>query len=157
MRYTFHANGIALEGRSPAPGQLWETLRETGDLAVRFLPSNPSINHPAAWEESALPGWGAFVVPAIPAAVGLLVLAKLRRTRRLVAEGVATAGVVTKCYRGGKGSWWVNYDFRTADGKAANGTYNVNLPIGVVICILYLPRNPDRNQPYLESWYRVAR
>jgi len=107
VRYTFRANGVVFEGRSPAPRQIRGTLRETDHLTVRFLPLAPAVNHPAAWEESALPGWGAFVVPAIPAVVGILILAQLRRARRLVAEGVATAGVVTRCYRGSRGSWWV--------------------------------------------------
>jgi hypothetical protein len=156
VRYRFRANGIALHGYSQAPRHIWETLRETGYLSVRFVPSNPAINHPAAWEVSALPGWGAFVVPAIPAALGVFILLQLRQARRLVTEGVATAGVVTSCYRGGRGSWWVDYDFRTVDGTTATGSHNVRLEVGAIICILYLPQVPSRNRPYLESWYEVV-
>jgi len=156
VSYSFNANGVVFTGESSAPEHIWNGLREALALPVRFLPSNPAINHPAVWEESVSSDWFAFAIALLPAAAGILVLTQLRRQRRLVAEGVPTAGVVTKCYRGGKGSWWIDYQFRTEDGRVAKGIDNVRLEIGATICVLYLPQDPRRNRPYLRSYYRVA-
>jgi len=157
VRYAFNANGVAITGESPAPEDTWNGLRDADPLAIRFLPSNPAINHPAAWEGSGKSYWVMFFIPAMPVAGAILILIQLRGQRRLVAEGVPTAGVVTRCARGSRGGWFVNYQFRTADGSAAKGSANLRMEIGATICILYLPQNPQRNQPYLGSWYRVAR
>jgi hypothetical protein len=157
VSYAFNANGVALTGKSSAPEHIWSGLRKALPLTVRFLPSNPAINHPAAWEESVLSDWFTFAIAPLSAGAGILVLLQLRRQRQLVAKGVPAAGVVTKRSRNSRGLWWVFYEFRTEDGRVAKGSDRACLEIGATICVLYLPQDPRRNQGYLGSWYRPAR
>jgi hypothetical protein len=156
VRYAFNANGRALEGVSEAPKDIGNGLREAAPLPILFLPSNPAINHPAAWQESGSWVWDLWFVPMMPVAAAILVLTQMRRQRRLVAGGVPTAGIVTKRSRNSQGAWWVDYQFHTEDGKVAKGRGHLGLEIGATICVLYLPQDPRRNQPYLRSWYRVV-
>jgi hypothetical protein len=57
-----------------------------------------------------------------------------------------------------KSGWWVEYQFRTEDGRTVKGGGwpENRLEIGATICVLYLPQNPRLNQPYPMSYYRVA-
>jgi len=54
VSYTFTVNGGTFSGEVGVPPQLVEGLRQSNSLTVRYLPSNPAINHPAAWEWSFL-------------------------------------------------------------------------------------------------------
>jgi hypothetical protein len=121
VSYVFTTKGISLTGESTAPKQIWYSLRESSSLPIRFLPASPAVNHPAAWEESALSAWALLVIPIVPAAVGIVLLMQLRGQRQLAAEGLPAAGVITKCSRGSKGGWWVEYQFRTEDGRTVKG------------------------------------
>jgi hypothetical protein len=152
--YAFNANGVALTGEADAPRDTWDGLRIADPLAIRFLPSNPAINHPAGWEASS--NWAPLVAPALLAVGVILILTDLRGQRRLVAEGVATAGVVTRCCRGRQGGWAIDYQFRAADGTVVTGSRGGRLEIGAIICVLYLPQDPRKNQPYLGSCYRAV-
>jgi len=156
--YAFRANDLTFTGKSKVPKHLSRGFREASPLPVRFLPSSPAINHPAAWEDSALSDWAVLVVPVAPAALGFIFLMQLRGQRQLGAEGVPAAAVVTKCTRGIKGGWWVDYQFRTEDGRMAKGGGwpESRLEVGATICVLYLPQNPRLNQPYPMSYYYVA-
>ncbi len=158
VSYTFTTQGAVFTGESRVPEPLWRGLWEAGHLSIRFLPSSPAINHPVAWEESALSAWAMLVFAVVPAALGILFLTQLRRQRHLATEGLPAAGVVTKCSRGSKGGWWVEYQFRTEDGKIAKGGGwpEDRLPVGANTCVLYLPQNPRLNQPYPMSYYRVV-
>jgi len=158
VSYGFTANGIALTGESRVPSRLLDSLRLLGPLPIRFLPSNPAINHPAAWEESALSSWAWLAVAAVPAAFGILLLAPFRGQRQLVIEGVPTAGVITKCSSGSRGVWSVEYQFRPAYGSVVKGHTGdtSRLEAGATICVLYLPKNPRLNQSYPVRYYRVA-
>jgi hypothetical protein len=59
VNYRFTVNGVTYSGEAPelanpGPG----TSFDKGDnILVRFLPSNPAINHPSTWEWSATIGW----------------------------------------------------------------------------------------------------
>jgi hypothetical protein len=158
VRYAFTANGVAFTGESRVPDHFLGGLREAGPLPIRFLPSNPAINHPADWEESAFSAWSMLIVAAAPAVLGIMVWASLRGDRQLLIAGVPTAGVITKCSPGSRGGWSVDYQLRTADGSVAKGASGATsrLDAGASICVLYLPRNPRRNRPYPMANYRVA-
>jgi len=152
VSYAFTAHGAALAGECAVPWEHWRGLREAGPLPIRFLPSNPAINHPAAWEgpDSDM-WWVACVLSAFIAATGIWgAVIPLRRDRELVAKGAAAAGVILKCFQGGRGGWVANYQFRTEDGTTAQGTSPCpnRLEIGSTVCVLYLPQAPRRNQPY---------
>jgi hypothetical protein len=54
VRYTFTVNGNAFTGEAQAPKNYWASLQNGGSLSVRYVSANPAINHPGAWEWSAL-------------------------------------------------------------------------------------------------------
>jgi hypothetical protein len=99
----------------------------------------------------------AFIVPMVPAALGILFLVQFPKQRKLVAEGIPAVGVITKCARA-RGGFYVNYEFHTKDGKLANGSSlsDSRKEIGENIWVLYLPHNPRRNGPYPADYYRVV-
>jgi len=163
VRYAFTANGAAFSGASSVPKDLWHGLREADTLPIRFLPSNPAINRPAACQGMANPDW--WVAPCVflfvlfTAFIGTRVMIPFRRDRQLAAEGMPGAGVVVKCYGGGRGGWMTNYKFRSLDGAVAEGSGASpnRLEIGSAVCVLYLPQNSRRNHLYSTLLYRVAR
>ena len=158
VSYTFTANGVALTGECSVPNDHVAGLREADPLPIRFLSSNPAINHPAAWEGPDPHWWVPCVFSMVFPACGFVLIIGLRRDRRLLAEGVPTAGVVTKRSRGSRGGYAMEYQFRTEDGRVAEGSGGCwNRPeIGSTVCVLYLPQNPRRNKAYSELTYRVA-
>jgi hypothetical protein len=156
VSYEFTANNVAFTGQSSVPTDRRHELRVGDPLRIRFVPANPATNRPADWEESALDSSLTFLIPIVPGVFGVVLLSQLRWQRRLVAEGLPAAAVVTRCYRGSRGSRWIDYQFRAEDGRVGEGTDNVRLEVGTAICVLYLPRNPRRNQRYVGSCYRVV-
>jgi len=155
VNYAFTVDGAAYAGGCSVPSAIRAELRQDGRLTIRYVASNPAINHPAAWEAPVL-GSGGFLVAIMFAPTGILLLIQVRRQRPLVAEGLPTAGVVTKSDRGGKSGPRVNYQFRTSDGSLANGTSNSNAAAGAAICVLYLPQQPQRNLAYPGCYCRVT-
>jgi hypothetical protein len=157
VTYAFTANGIRLTGDASVPGEFWDKIQKAGFLLIRYLPSDPKINHPLAWEPSTEPAWVPFLLPAVLAGASIVLVINLRRQAAVAAEGVPTAGVVTKCFRV-KGGWAVRYQFRIKDGAVRRGSSQVplRLEVGAAICVLYLPQNPRRNQMYPTCLYRVA-
>ena len=155
--YTFTANGIRLRGEASVPRERWAAIQKAGFLPIRFLPSNPAVNHPAAWDEAGVPDWFPFVFPLVWAGCSAILLIGLRRQGQIAAEGVPTAGVITRCFRI-KGGWAARYQFRTDDGSIAKGRNRVSsrLEPGAAICVLYLPQNPRRCSIYPLSAYKVV-
>ena len=139
------------------PEDNWRRLRTGGTMPIRYVPSDPTINHPAAWEISTVPDWMPFLVPALFVGVGIMFLTLLRRQARIAAEGVPVPGFVTTCFRV-KSGWVVRYRFSTKDGDNARGSGQAasRLEEGTAVCVLYLPQNPKRNQMYPLTFYRVT-
>jgi hypothetical protein len=156
VTYAFTANGTRLHADATVPGEFWSGLRTGGVLPVRYLPSDPNINHPAAWEISTVPDWMPFLLPALLGGIGILFLTLLRRQAQVAANGIPAAGVVTKCFRV-KSGWVVRYRFHTKDGAIARGSSQAagRLEESATICVLYLTKNPKRNQMYPTGLYRV--
>jgi hypothetical protein len=155
--YAFTANGGRLTGESSVPSAIWPGIQKAGFLPVRYLPSDPAINHPAAWEANTSPAWMPFVFPAMLAGGGAFLLWNLHRQSLLAAEGTPVVGVVTKCFRI-KNGWVVRYQFRMKDGTVASGRdrRDRKLEAGVPVCVLYRPDNPRQNQLYPTCMHRVV-
>ncbi len=154
--YTFAAGGVALAGECSMP--FLSRLREGDPLPIRFLPSDPAINHPVAWDG---PGSGLLIVcvfSAVFPALGIWLVIQLRRDRRLLAEGVPAAGVIVKRSGGLIGGWATEYRFRTEDGRVAEGrgVFSDRQEIGSTVCVLYLPQDPRRYKPCAGLSYRLA-
>jgi hypothetical protein len=156
VRYTFTANGEIASGEAGVPLQLVKSLRESNSLTVRYLPSDPAINHPAAWEWSFLSNSVGIIFLMILVSIFGLFRIILYRRRQLLAWGKPVLGVVTECVSA-KSSFSLKYNFRTESGVSfkGGGDTTTRQEIGASIWILYLPQNPARNQPYPFSDYCV--
>ncbi len=162
VSYTFTVNGTSFTGKAyGVPRELWKTLRVSSPLLIRYLPENPEVNHPSAWEDSAtslsllLPDIGMLIL----AALGMMLPVQLRAGRRLVAEGTPAVALITKCSPAkGRRGISIEYEFRTEDGRLVKGISRYDSPqeIGASICVLYLLGDPRQNRPYQSLYYRVA-
>jgi hypothetical protein len=157
-RYSFTVNGENFTGHAVVPESLYSGLLTSASLPILYLPSNPSVNHPAAWEWSAGSVWDSMLVPVIFVTGSLMSLLLMRTQRTLVAKGIPVTAVTTACSRGRGGGFIVRYDFRTEDGGEFKGSGWCESPqvLGGKIPVLYLPHYPKRNQPYPLAYYRVA-
>jgi hypothetical protein len=170
--YTFSVSGRSYTGEAELPWELRDDVERSNSLTVRYLPADPDVNHPAAWEWSFfwlplstdlvhLPEFGkeSEWFPALPifGPFGFVVLMGLRSERKLLAEGVPATGLVTECARGTRGGYRVKYEFRAEDGRVVQGRCgSERREIGATICVLYLRQDPRRNQPYSRRNYCVA-
>jgi len=154
----FAANGINFTGEWYATTGHGAGLREGDTLPIRFLPSNPAINHPAAWEGPGSTWFVPYLYGAILSAIGITLVSQFRRDRQLLAEGVATAGVITEGHRRGKYGYHTKYQFRTKDGRLVEGSgyRRKRSERGATVCVLYLSQDPQRNAPYPVRMYRLA-
>jgi hypothetical protein len=152
--YSFLVNGRFFVGHASIQLQSFQV---SDALPILYLPSDPSINHPAGWEEPAVLVWFPFFVPGMSLLISLAVYSSMRSDRRLVAEGRPAVATITNCALK-KGGFSVKYQFRTEDGMVTKGNSSseTDQEIGASICVLYLPRNPRRNQNYTSLCYQVA-
>jgi hypothetical protein len=161
--YTFLADGKTYTGEAIVPLGDVHILKPATDLSVSYLPENPAVNHPLDWEWSVFAEWDSVFVVILVAGLGclLFLLPQFLFERRVVAEGVATVGVVTKCSVSGRGGEFITlrYDFRTQDdiSMKGRGDFKTQREIGAKILILYLPQNPGKNIPYPRSAWRIAK
>jgi hypothetical protein len=150
--------GEVLRGEAGVPDQLYLSLVKSKSLPILYLPADPTANHPAAWEWPALSDSGSFVAPFILAIPAVMLLQSLRAGRRLVAVGLPVVGVVTRCSPERRGGFSVTYDFQSQDGGITKGSgwSRTRLEAGTNIWVLYLQRNPPRNEPYPSLNYVVV-
>jgi hypothetical protein len=156
VRYTFTANGTNYLGKAQMPNYRL-VLHESDQIAVRYLPSDPTVNHPADWEWSGLTD----VIPEALAlffvAVGSVALVVLLRDRKLAREGKVAEGIVTDC-AADKQQFRVEYQFSTDDGARIEGhsSCSERYEVGACIWIIYLAKKPRRNHSYPLELFRVA-
>jgi hypothetical protein len=156
VKYSFTFKGKSFWGEARIPNHAGIVLHEQDKIIIRFLPSDPAINHPYGWEWSAL-------MDAVPVGFqiffALLVVVALiysRRERRLVREGKAVQGTVTSCTPDDR-QFRVKYEFRTESGILMTGgsTCKDSYETGACIWILYLSNKPQRNCSYPVPGYDV--
>jgi hypothetical protein len=164
VSYTFTANGKTVTASAGVPLQFRQPLRESKSLAVRYLSSNPAINHPAAWEYPYVhePLWLLTMVLVLDASIVFLpsfFLYKFYKERKLLTWGNPAVGIVTGCVSDRR-AFRLKYEFRTETGTTFDGGGWSLLPqaIGAEIWILYLPGNPRINllYPHLEYVVEMA-
>lgn len=157
VNYTFSFGGTYYKGDAPAPRRLKHAFQEHDFVDIRYLPNNPAVNHPAAWEESTLSFFMPFIVPFVPALIAYLLLMVLPFEKHLAVEGVFATAEVTEIFRA-KTGFGVKYEFRTQDGAMAKGSSvdGSRREIGSKVGVVYLRRNPAHNRAYPLQYYRVA-
>ncbi len=159
VHYTFIFGGVTHAGEA-AEAVTWGpglSLHKADQIFVRFLPSNPAINHPDAWEWSMAVGWPAVAFQVFYWLIGALSLFYLCRCRTLSRKGNAAAGVVTSCIRKDD-SFHIEYEFRTADGASMKGNSDrkAEYEMGATVWVLYLPQRPRRNDLYPVPLFDIA-
>jgi hypothetical protein len=157
VRYTFTANGGTVSGMTDMPFELVQSFEESTVIKILYLPSNPAINHPAAWEWSLSSEWlEIFMLMAFLTACSVTSTV-FYRERKLLGLGKPVTGIVTNCRVSGRELISIEYEFRTETGAQVRGSGNspVEQETGAGICVLYLPENPRRNLPYPVSDYIV--
>jgi hypothetical protein len=156
--YSFAVDGTTFTDNARAPNAQWHQVMEDGPISVRYLPANPAIHYPAAWEWSPLLEWNPFLAIAMCLFISSVFFLSLRSDRTLVAEGEPAIGIVTKCSPWSRGGFIVRYEFRTAGGESLRGKGwpEDEYEAGAHICVLYLQRNPKRNKSYPMANYRAA-
>ena len=157
VKYTFTAGARQLDGEASASATVWGGLQTGGPPAIRYVPADPTINYPFAWDRSPLPAWVPYSFAAMLALGALALWFALNTQARLLMEGLPAPGVVTKVYRV-KGGWSTRYRFRMKDGSVRKGASQLpkRMQPGEVLCILYHPEKPGRNRPYPLSLYRLV-
>jgi hypothetical protein len=156
IAYRFGYGDRIYSHRVQTPRNSWEGLSAGSIIAVRFVPAQPSISHPIAWDMRPLPFWLAYVISGTIAASAFFVLIPVRRQARLLAEGRPAPGHVTGFKKADK-YLVVKYEFRLLSGAVAKGRANTSKPPveGSTLCVLYDPENPRRNALYPLSLVRL--
>jgi hypothetical protein len=149
VSYRFTAGELEYTARKGVPPRIWQTLRAGSTLPVRFLPSNPKVNHPTEWDDTPMPNWVPYLVSGELAVIAVVLAILLRKQVRLLTEGRPAPGIVTG-HRRTKNGTVIRYEFQLMNGATAKGRGQSRRPpaIGSPVCVLYDPENPRRNAPY---------
>jgi hypothetical protein len=155
VAYRFAVDGLDRNGHANLGSGYWNSLRVGSPITVRYLPSAPARNFPAAQPPSPTPSWMALLVGGMGLLAGGLLPLQVRRQRHLLEDGRPAPAVVTRQRRwhtqhGTQNT--VYYQFALPDGGIRRGRANVHgksMPgVDSVICVLYDPDNPRRSAPY---------
>jgi hypothetical protein len=154
--YRFDYRGSIYTRSVNAPRKEWHELPVGATLPVRFVPSQPTISHPVAWQSRVMPAWLPYAIPVLCTGLGCLMTLPISFQMRLLAEGRPAPARMTG-FRKAKGIA-VLYEFQLLDGTTAKGRSDVRKvpPEGAVLCVLYLPDNPRRNALYPLSLVRLG-
>ncbi|MGA2268405.1 MAG: DUF3592 domain-containing protein [Bryobacteraceae bacterium] len=158
VAYRFTVQERAYDMRKKVPSRIWQKLTAGSSLPVRFLPSNPKVNHPSGWNDTPMPPWVPYLVFGGLAAIACLCAIQLRNQMQLLTEGRPAPGIVTGQRRTKDGTV-IRYEFVLLNGATAKGRGQSRRPpaIGSQICVLYDPENPRRNAPYPLSLVKLTR
>lgn len=158
VTYAFEANGLNYSGKAELTNDR-PIFHESDQIAVRYLPMDPTVNHPADWEWSGLE-----IMDLIPevfvlflTSVGVVALVALFRDRKLARRGRPAKGVVVDCSPS-KSDFRVEYEFRTQDGLAVTGHSSSpdEYGTGARVWILYCPQKPQRNSMYPLRYFEIV-
>ncbi len=150
VTYQFEHDGRIYEGSSGVSQRTWRQMKEGSPLAVRYVPSDPSMSQPRDWRQSGIPAWLPAAVGLGLACIGFFLVYWLGRQKRLLSDGRVAPAIVTRYSSGQHGSKYAHYEF--AVGKTvAKGTVGVSRgkpKIGDTVCVVYDPEKPRRNARY---------
>jgi hypothetical protein len=160
VEYIFNGAGAPTSGSARVPYNFFATIRNSREIIVRYLSSNPAINHPDAWEWSlgAEDFFGGFALICfwLGGIAGVVYPIYLLRLRTLILYGRPAAATVESCMRDGR-VFSYKYRFRSDDGleKFGKGSTTRELEVGGGTWVLYLPKNPRRNCLYPSTEFEI--
>jgi Protein of unknown function (DUF3592) len=155
--YRFGVGGSPYQGKAREPLFQSKFSHPSDQILIRFLPSNPAINHPDSWEWTVYVGLEYIVLLAFFWTMGGLALVFLCRDRTLARKGNVASGVVTGCVLK-DGLFHTEYEFRTADGTPMKGHIDrkEEYETGTRVWVLYLSQRPRRKDLYPLLLFDVA-
>ena len=158
VSYRFTVQEREYVARKGVPPRIWQDLRAGSSLPVRFLPSNPKVNHPTGWDDTPMRPWVAYLVSGELVAIALVLTILLRKQMRLLTEGRPAPGIVTG-HRRTRGGTVIRYEFQLMNGATAKGRGQSRRPpaVGAPVCVLYDPENPRRSAPYPLTLVKLTR
>ena len=157
MAYSYLVDGQAYGRRVKVSSATWARLKVGTRIPVHYVPSRPDLNYPLQSPRSPLPLWVPFAVALGAAAVSLLLVLHVRGEARLLAEGRAAPGQVTRLSKRHRSSHGTDlgqkvfYEFKLLSGAVAHGRAGPikNPPeAGSTITVVYDPEAPRHNSPY---------
>ncbi len=162
VSYSFSVDGLTFTGKSEVPTDNLRKLQPGDSLPIRYIPANPNVNHPTAWEESPYTTLWLLYLPAILSFVGLVFIRRFPVQRQLAVQGIAVRGCIAKTEWNGpsKGQRYADYTFRNASNDEveigrcpSDSIYMADLNCWV----LYLPTNPRRSEiyPFPIEFFRI--
>jgi hypothetical protein len=146
-------------GKASAPSKIWRSFTVDAALPIRYVPSRPDVNHPAAWNASIPPAVLPYAIAAMMLLPGALLGVVMRKQMRLLSEGRPAPGVITALRRADK-NVTVLYEFQLLNGSVAKGrSAGGRRPpgVGTRCCVIYDPENPKRNAMYPMPMVKLAR
>jgi len=163
VAYQFSAGTQIREGRAQISRSLWNRLEAGRAVPVRYLPSRPAVNYPFDNSPGTMPRFVPYLAAIVLAVSGSVVFFFLRREWRMLSEGRAAAGLVTrhsKMHRGSHGHKLgvsAYYQFAQLGGSISEGHTDPREKapaVGSTVCVLYDPEDPRRNVLYPLSLVR---
>jgi hypothetical protein len=161
VQYTFRVGRVWYSGEAKLlDGPLKVKVGQA--ILIRYLPADPTINHPAAWEWTL----GSDIVPILflllLSGVGFLPAVmlpmKLLRERKLARDGWCVDGRVTACAPN-RTRFSVDYEFHTQENVLVEGSNDYceeEYELGSAIRIIYLGDHPKRNAFYPLPAFRIV-
>jgi len=148
VTYRFEYQGSIYTESVQVPISRWRELKVGAPLAIRFVPSRPTISHPLDWPWRGLPPWFPYPITAFVAGLGAFLAVRLARQMRLLAEGRPAPGRMTGVRK--VKTLVVLYEFELLNGTTLKGRAPMSKAPDSTqpLCILYDPENPRRNAVY---------
>ena len=151
VRYRFSVDGVFYTGRAKMIADDYKVQAPGEKILIRYLPNNPRVNQPVNWV-----WFSAWELPYYFLGLGLLTGAAALmvagwRKRQLARIGVVVEGRVTGCVPD-RNQFLTYYEFTTEDSASFEGSARMpeEYKVGMSIPIMYIRRNPKRNDPYPE-------
>jgi hypothetical protein len=154
VRYEFPFRGQTIAGSANGSRRQIRALRRGAPLAVRFLPSDPQINHPEAWTPLRSTSWRAAAGMGVLSLLLLLCASRVRREAEVLANGVPTPGLVLETSpRDRTGYIELRYRFTAGAGEVLDGSGRTRfeVPAGATVCVVFLPADPRCNVVYIRQ------
>jgi len=153
--YSFRFGGAVYQGEVNSDDMIWDA--HVGEnIPIRFLPSDPSVNHPTPWD---LWVWSDFIFVTV-LLVSFGAMAKLAvfvyLERRLARIGWVTDGEVIACAPKGS-NFRVDYEFFDENHTQFDGAdeNSDEYKAGSSIRVIYLRKNPKKNDTYPMSSFET--
>ncbi len=154
IAYRFDVDTRPYEGETRVSQSLSRSLQAGALVTIKYLRDDPTRSTLASGPAGALPVWLPYLVGAMIVSGGLLVVWMVMRQRSLLIEGRAAPAVVTDVVvrKTGHGSHRsIRYKFPVMSGAIATGKSDASRKppaVGTVLCIVYMPDEPNRSAPY---------